>query len=359
MRHRLGCSSSFDPVPECGRCCATLRRVADRLETVGAMRQAETVTFGGSGLDRAAHLRGQSTEIAALLGSPDTRVLPVWRGRPLLSDTGLGLLRPEHPAIASGQAYTVGTPILIGIGEDGARFAVDMSAWTPDPSQDLPETSFLDATEQRHPAIDPALRFAELRARMTVLSPEDAEVAATAKGLLTWHDSHRFCANCGQPSDVVMAGWQRTCPACGRSHFPRTDPVVIMLVTKGNAVLLGRSPGWPEGMYSLLAGFMEPGETMEAAVRREVAEEAGISVGAVRYLASQPWPFPASLMIGCHGEALDTSITLDPAELEDARWITREEMALVLSGGHAQIRAPRKGAIAGFLLARWVADRLD
>jgi len=156
-----------------------------------------------------------------------------------------------------------------------------------------------------------------------------------------------------------MAGWQRTCPACGAHHFPRTDPVVIMLVTRGNSVLIGRSPGWPAGMYSLLAGFVEPGETLEAAVRREVFEEAGVRVGAVRYLASQPWPFPASLMFGCHGEALDGAITIDPAEIEDALWLTREEMVTVMAGAHPEIRAPRKGAIAHFLVAAWLADRLD
>jgi NAD+ diphosphatase len=158
---------------------------------------------------------------------------------------------------------------------------------------------------------------------------------------------------------MAMAGWQRDCAACGGHHFPRTDPVVIMLITRGNSVLLGRSPGWPEGMFSLLAGFVEPGESIEAAVRREVFEEAGIRVGAVRYLSSQPWPFPASLMFGCSGDALDDAITIDPNEIEQALWITREDMMQVFADAHPQIRPPRKGAIAGFLLSHWVADRLD
>jgi len=156
-----------------------------------------------------------------------------------------------------------------------------------------------------------------------------------------------------------MAGWQRNCPACGAHHFPRTDPVVIMLVTRGNSVLIGRSPGWPDGMYSLLAGFVEPGETLEAAVRREVFEETGVRVGPVRYLASQPWPFPASLMFGCQGEALEGAITIDPAEIEDALWLTREEMVTVMAAAHPRIRAPRRGAIAHFLAEAWLADRLD
>jgi NAD+ diphosphatase len=156
-----------------------------------------------------------------------------------------------------------------------------------------------------------------------------------------------------------MGGWQRNCPDCGRSHFPRTDPVVIMLITRDDSVLVGRSPGWPEGMYSLLAGFVEPGETMEAAVRREVFEEAGIKVGHVDYLASQPWPFPASLMFGCSGEALSSEITLDPAELEDAMWVTRADMEIVFAGNHPIMKPAREGAIAHFLLDNWLQNSLD
>jgi len=151
----------------------------------------------------------------------------------------------------------------------------------------------------------------------------------------------------------------RACPDCGARHFPRTDPVVIMLITHGNSVLLGRSPHWPEGMFSLLAGFVEPGETIEAAVRREVWEEAGVRVGAVDYLASQPWPFPASLMFGCRGAALSTEIVLDPVELEAAHWVSRERLMDVFAGRDEAITPARPGAIAHFLLRRWLADRLD
>ena len=156
-----------------------------------------------------------------------------------------------------------------------------------------------------------------------------------------------------------MAGWQRTCGSCGAHHFPRTDPVVIMLITRGNNVLMGRSPGWPEGMYSLLAGFVEPGEPIEAAVRREVFEEAGIQVGDVKYLSSQPWAFPSSLMFGCAGEALTDEITIDPHEIEDARWFSREEMVQAFAGEHPLLKPARKGAIAHFLLWNWLADTLD
>ncbi|MFN6952220.1 MAG: NAD(+) diphosphatase [Albidovulum sp.] len=318
------------------------------------MRIAETVTFGGSGLDRAAGLRRRPEALSALLNGGGS-VLPVWRGKPLLAGAGLGWVSSGHPVLAGAE----GIPLFLGIDAGTARFAADISAWQP-PEDALPQPGvFFDPTEQRHPALPGDHRFVELRGVMALLSRRDAELAATAKALLGWHRNHRFCSACGQPSEVVEAGWQRRCPACGASHFPRTDPVVIMLITKGDRALLGRSPGWPAGMYSCLAGFMEPGETVEAAVRREVLEETGVEVGPVRYLASQPWPYPASLMIGCHGMAASEAITLDPTELEDALWVPRAEMAAVLAGAHPSIRPPRPGAIAGFLLTNWVADRLD
>ena len=209
------------------------------------------------------------------------------------------------------------------------------------------------------PDLPPGTHWADLRQAMLDMTSDEAELAATAKALLIWHRSHRFCSACGAPSTMAEAGWQRKCPDCQTAHFPRTDPVVIMLVTRGDNLLLGRSPGWPEGMYSTLAGFMEPGETVEAAVRREVAEETGIQIGRVRYLSSQPWPFPASLMLGCHAEALSDTITLDPAELEDALWVTSAQMVSILAGLHPTIKPMRRGAIAQSLVVNWLADRHD
>ncbi len=194
---------------------------------------------------------------------------------------------------------------------------------------------------------------------MAELTPDEAGIAAAAKGILSWHASHRFCANCGAPSEVADAGWRRSCPVCGTQHFPRTDPVVIMLILHGNSLLLGRQASWPQGMYSLLAGFMEPGESIEAAVRRETFEEAGIEVGPVDYLSSQPWPFPSSLMLGCRGEALTTEIRRDPGELEDARWVRREDVLTALDGRNPDLHPARRGSIARFLIEHWLADRLD
>ncbi|WP_250455055.1 NAD(+) diphosphatase [Caballeronia sp. ATUFL_M2_KS44] len=176
-----------------------------------------------------------------------------------------------------------------------------------------------------------------------------------ARSMLDWHARHRFCANCGHPTDDAGAGWRRICGNCRAQHFPRVDPVVIMLVTDGDRCLLGRQPQFAPGMYSALAGFIEPGETIEHAVYREVLEEAGIRCADVRYFASQPWPFPSSLMIGCFARAGGTEITIDKNELEDARWFTRAEAAAMLDGTHADgLSAPKPLAIAHHLLKAFV-----
>jgi NAD+ diphosphatase len=319
------------------------------------MRIAETVTFGGSGLERAAELRGDTGAMEQHWAAG--RVLPIWRGKPLLAGTGreaLGWLPSDSPVLAGGEA-----PVFLGLDDGVARFAQDISGWAPEAGAEAVQAGFFDPSEQRHPGLPDDFAFVELRGVMTRLTPRDAELAATGKALVQWHRSHGFCAACGAASEIAMAGWQRTCPACATHHFPRTDPVVIMLVTRGNKVLMGRSAAWPEGMYSLLAGFVEPGETLEAAVRREVFEETGVRVGPVRYLASQPWPFPASLMFGCAAEATSDEIVIDPTEIEDAFWISREDMVTVMAGEHDRIKPARKGAIAHFLIVNWLADRLD
>lgn len=322
------------------------------------MRHAEQVTFGGSALDRAGEIRNKPDVVKFARGASDTRAIVFWRGKPLIDKTrpaSLVRLAMDHPLLADAAPDA----ILLGREDGAARFAFDLSPWVP---EDLDESSlggFLDPSEQQHPALDGTMVFAELRRVMTWLNPRDAELAATGKAIFGWHESHQFCARCGAATDMTQAGWQRTCPSCGAAHFPRTDPVVIMLITYENSVLMGRSPGWPKGMYSLLAGFVEPGETLEAAVRREVFEEAGVSVGQVSYLSSQPWPFPASLMFGCRGEATSQKITIDPVEIEDAMWITREDMLQIFAGEHPQILPARKGAIAHFLLENWLADMLD
>ncbi|MGR3614777.1 MAG: NAD(+) diphosphatase [Paracoccaceae bacterium] len=326
------------------------------------MKTAEQVTFGGGGLDRAAHLRGSSEDVSPLAADPNARCVILWRGKLLVTEgtlDGLSTVHPTHPIVMNGPGGPVARPIFLGQTDHGKThwFAWDISNWEPE-DQDLSALgNFVDQSEQSHPDLPGA--FAELRQIMTRLSPLDAELAATAKAILGWHVSHMFCAKCGAPSLAAESGWQRDCPKCKAPHFPRTDPVVIMLITHGDTVLMGRSPGWPEGMYSLLAGFVEPGETLEAAVRREVFEESGIRVGAVEYLSSQPWPFPASLMFGCRGIAENTEITIDPKEIEDALWVTRQEIMDSFAGVHPVLKPARKGAIAHYLLQNWLADTLD
>jgi NAD+ diphosphatase len=316
------------------------------------LKNAEQVTFGGSGLDRAAHIRDDAAALQTALADPRARCVLVWRGKPLVVGDALALVAMDHPVLHAGHGGVIDLPVFLGLDDAAPRFARDISGWTPEDQDTAALGLFLDPSEQVHPSLPQDHVFAELRRMMTCLNRRDAELAATAKAVLGWHQSHGFCAKCGQPSDVSHAGWQRTCPACRTHHFPRTDPVVIMLITHGHSVLMGRSPGWPVGMYSLLAGFVEPGETLEAAVRREVMEEA-------QYLSSQPWPFPASLMFGCAGEALARDITIDPVEIEDARWVSRDEMMVVFAGEHPEIKPARKGAIAHFLLENWLADTLD
>ena len=313
------------------------------------MKDAEAVMFGGSGLDRAAHLRKDP---------PQGGVLPFWRGKPLMviedETRSPVFLPPDHPVFAD----AVEPAIFLGLDYGRPCHARDVSAWEPDHVDDS-FGAFNDPSEQRHPSLPDGQAFVDLRANMARLGARSAELVATGKALLEWHRTHPFCAKCGQPSVMSQGGWQRDCAACETHHFPRTDPVVIMLITHGNAVLMGRSPHWPEGMYSLLAGFVEPGETIEAAVRREVLEESGVQVGEVRYLSSQPWPFPNSLMFGCHGFATSTDITIDPVEIEDAFWVTREDMMTAMAGENPDMRPARKGSIARFLIEKWLADALD
>lgn len=193
----------------------------------------------------------------------------------------------------------------------------------------------------------------DLRALATggLVPPEMLGLLAEASSMTHWHRRHGFCAACGAPTRLAAAGWRRECAACGGQHFPRTDPVVIMLVLRGEDCLLARQPRFAPGVYSCLAGFLEPGETIEDAVRREVMEEAGIRVGAVGYVACQPWPFPSSLMIGCIAQALDDKIVLDRTELEDGRWFAPAEVDLMLDNTHPDgLSAARPAAIARHLL---------
>ncbi|WP_200896914.1 NAD(+) diphosphatase [Devosia soli] len=305
--------------------------------------------FAPGQLDRAAHLRA-SDDVSK---DPRALALVFWRGKLLAADDGHPVaVRLDHPALSDRRDH----PIFLGLTPDGPRFAVDLPLWTP-PEDAATIGQFVDQSLQVHPAW-PEARLVEVRSVMPGLTVLEGECVATGRALLTWHSTHRFCANCGAESNVESLGWVRKCPKCGTQHFPRTDPVVIMAITRGDNLLLGRGPSWPERMYSLLAGFVEPGETIEAAVRREVLEESHIEVAAVRYVTSQPWPFPMSLMFGCHGEAVSDLITIDPVELADARWVSRDDVLLILAGTHPDINSPRPGTIAAALISAWADGHL-
>ena len=315
------------------------------------MKLAETVIFGGSNLDRAAQLRGKEAGCPA----EGDQAIVLWRGRLLIKKSEPVCLTRIN---VKNEALTAGRWVFLGIDEGQKLFAFDISHWSPTIDECLDPAIFYDSIEHIHPDFEYSA-FCELRGQMAFLTARDAELASAAKALIHWHNSHQYCSRCGSLSVMAMSGWQRNCPSCGTKHFPRTDPVVIMLITQGPNVLLGRSPHWPERMYSLLAGFVEPGETLEAAVRREIFEESNVRVGNVSYLASQPWAFPNSLMIGCHGEALTKKITLDPEELDDALWISKNELVDCFEDETARIKPARFGSIAQFLLKRWLADTLD
>ncbi len=309
--------------------------------------------FSGGAVARAAELRSDGNAVKRLYSSKQSRVLPFWRGKPLAKSFNLCWLCPGHSCLRDKSST-----VFVGMTGGGPRFAVLLNDWETWPLPDAVPDSIDDRSEQSHPNAPAGAAFANLRTLMNCIDAAEAELAAAAKVVLEWHDTHRFCPRCGHPIEIAMAGWQLDCGYCGAEHFCRTNPVVIMLVTRHNALLLGRSYDWPEGMHSLLAGFMEPGETVEAAVRRETFEEAGVTVGEVRYLASQPWPFPASLMLGCHARAESGGLQIDRSEIETALWVSRERMLDVFAGKDPDIRPPNRGAISEHLIRLWLTGRV-
>ena len=318
------------------------------------MATLEGLGYAVDWVDRGSYLREDPIKVATLRARDEARALLIARDMPVLrnSETGLDALLPMSEIEALGGAQV---EALLGLAPNGAPI---FAALLPDGAVEMRSDSsdgFLD----RRVLVVPGrkdLKLIDLRSiAMGGLVPQDqAAMLAAAKALMHWHARHRFCSNCGTPTEVAVAGWRRDCPVCKAIHFPRTDPVVIMLAVDGDACLLGRQPRFPKGMYSALAGFVEPGETIEAAVRREIREEAAVICRAVRYFASQPWPFPASLMIGCFAEAESRSLEVDRVELEDARWFSRDETIALIERRHPDgLTAPTPMAIAHHLLKRW------
>ena len=286
-----------------------------------------TVAFAGQPLDRADHLRTDPAGLAAL--RRDGALLLKLEGLlPELGETdGLAWV-PVSEAEADAEL------VFLGLRGGQPLFAAVPTEGDP----------------------DPAYAHRKTWGAIAMLPPDDLAIFGAARSVLDWHARHRFCARCGQPTQLAKGGWQRDCPACKAQHFPRTDPVAIMLVECHGQLLLGRQSRFPPRSFSALAGFVEPGETIEEAVRREVFEEAGVRVGEVRYVASQPWPFPSQLMIGCLGHAESLELAIDTTEIEDARWFTRAEVAEALAKGResASFIPPPAQAIAYHLLQWWL-----
>jgi NAD+ diphosphatase len=297
------------------------------------------LAYGGSGIDRAAAQRGDDAALAAL--AADARA-----GFYLIGGELVALQRRGDtfdPLFSGGEARALNgarETVFLGLMEAAPRFAIGFEA---ESIAALKSGDGIAAVDLRSIAVQ------------GLVTADHLPPLAEAKALLGWHARHRFCPNCGAATLLTQAGWRRDCPACKAEHFPRTDPVVIMLPIAGDRCVLGRSPRFPPTMWSCLAGYAEPGESIEEAVRREVLEEVGIDCTRVRYFASQPWPFPTSLMIGCHAQALSETIVVDRSEIEEARWFDRDELKLMLALAHPQgLTTPPPIAIAHHIISAFV-----
>ena len=307
--------------------------------------------YSKSAIDRADHIRKDATAIKRLRAAENTRLVPLYNGKSLISDvsqTPSALVLPPDRKPSD-------TEIFLGFDDEHTYFAVDISKM----SEPELEATISDAMDMR--GQQQAGQFKDLRAVGPLLSDHEGSLLAYARGLVFWNDLTRHCIRCGNTLTSCNGGHVRSCSNCDYTVFPRTDPAVIMLVThaddEGNELcLLGRSPAWPEGVFSTLAGFVEPGESLEMAVQREVLEEASIRTEDVRYVASQPWPFPRSIMLGFEAIATSTEIRCDPTELADAQWFTREQLRTFgnWTDEGDGYKLPRTDSIARHLIDRWI-----
>lgn len=303
-----------------------------------------TNTFAGNPLNRDSERRGDEAFIAEKLADAESLAVALWNGKPLVEDvlndegqpTGVQIayLRADMAQDLAGGAEKL---LYLGLWKDIAVFAVDIEG----------------AADPAEGPLQGLGKFEELRAAAATLPPADAGILATAKSMFEWRRRHRWCSACGQKTEVSDAGWKRVCPACEAEHFPRTDPVAIMLAVHDGKCLLGRQSAWPAGMFSALAGFVEPGETIEEACARELQEEAGLKATAVRYHSSQPWPWPGSLMMGLIAEVGSADAAPDQTELEEVRWFSKEEAAQLIKGELEGAFCPPSLAIAHQLIKAW------
>ncbi|MFB0610929.1 NAD(+) diphosphatase [Aurantiacibacter poecillastricola] len=286
------------------------------------------LAFTGHDLDRDDHTRADPERLAAMRARSDARllsldgVMPQFDGEGALAFTALPEASDDRELVYLG--LRDGAPLFVAVPDEG---------------------------DMRH-----AVSLRETMMALARLDAAELALFGGARSVADWHARHRFCARCGSSTHIAKGGWQRNCEACEAQHFPRVDPVAIMLVERDGDLLVGRGRGWPERSYSALAGFIEPGESVEEAVTREVLEEVGVRVHSATYIASQPWPFPSQLMIGCHGFAEARELVIDRTEIEDARWFTREEVADAIANGSAakSFVPPPATAIANYMLQWWL-----
>ena len=315
--------------------------------------------FSDSSLNRATKKREIPSEINSLRQDRRTKHTLIWQGKLLFdiseSEPKIGYLKKTNKFWNKFPYSQFDQGSFLGYWKETAIFYHDISKWNG-PDKILPKLNeFLDDTEQHHESLPDSYVFRNLRSNLNILSKSEASILATIKGIYEWRVTNQYCNFCGNPTKSMNSGWEKVCTACHSKHFPRTDPVVIMLVCRENKTLLGRSKAWPQGMFSCLAGFMEPGESIEVAVARETYEEAGINVQNTRYITSQPWPFPASLMIGCYTEADSYDLKIDNSELEDARWFSKKDVATAMNN-KASWWPARKGSIARLMIQTWLKN---
>jgi NAD+ diphosphatase len=298
------------------------------------------IPFSGNPLNRVSEKRTDTAWVAAKRRDPSSLIFPMWRLQPFIlggekaaPPLKIGLVRPE---IADELGLDDAISIFLGLDGERGMFALDISEIS-NPTRTGPLAGLG--------------HFREARTAASMVSLKDAAIIAQAKAMIDWHQRHGFCPKCGTPTKLMDAGYRRLCEACKAEHFPRTDPVVIMLATHGEECLVGRGKQFPSGMFSALAGFIEPGETIEEAVRRELMEEANVQVGEVSYYATQPWPFPSSLMIGCFAKADRREAHADENELAEVRWIERSVARELIEGRRVDgIMVPPPIAIAHHLI---------
>ena len=315
----------------------------ERVRSLAMALESFLNTFAGNPLDRASERRGDTDWLAARLGSAEHLGVALWNGQPLVEPTeGGGVQVAYLPAKLLGELSEGDERLLfLGLWKETAIFALDFEG-SANPADGGP--------------LQGLGKFEDLRSVALRLPGTEAGIVATAKAMFEWRRKHQYCANCGQKSQVMDGGWKRQCPSCETEHFPRTDPVVIMLPFHGDRCMLGRQERWPPGMFSALAGFLEPGESIEEACARELNEEAGLHAVKVRYHSTQPWPYPSSLMIGLIAEVEDEEGTPDQTELSEIRWFTRDEARDLIAGKIEGTFAPQRLAIAHQLIKAWVEE---